>query len=340
MSLRIGILSFAHYHANFWSEAFAADPRVLLVGVWDDDASRRQTAATCFAMQQFDDIDRLLASVDAVAICSETARHRPLIEAAARRGHAVLCEKPLAASMDDAAAIEIAVRDRGIKFMQSFPKRLDPASIRVRDLIQSGELGEIRLVRVRHGHNHGRDAVFTNGWWTRPEVSGGGTLIDEGVHAVDFLRWLFGNPQTVQANISFFDGLAVEDAAIAMLRWENGLLAEVATSWSFAAGHDSVEVYGSEATVLLAGVDLASRNLCGPSYLRLARNGAVGWETLDVVPRFVAGGFHHAVASAFVDYMLGVSDAPSSVLDGKAALAIVVAAYESARNGASVTIRY
>ncbi|AZO00854.1 Gfo/Idh/MocA family oxidoreductase [Mesorhizobium sp. M9A.F.Ca.ET.002.03.1.2] len=203
MSLRIGMLSFAHYHANFWSEAFAADPRVSLAGVWDEDASRRQTAAVCFAMRQFDDIDGLLASVDAVAICSETARHRSLIEAAARRGRAVLCEKPLAASMDDAVAIETAVRDRGIRFMQSFPKRLDPASIRIRDLIRSGELGEIRLVRIRHGHSHAREAAFTNGWWTRPELSGGGTLIDEGVHALDFLRWLFGNPQTVQANISF-----------------------------------------------------------------------------------------------------------------------------------------
>lgn len=340
MSLRIGILSFAHYHANFWSEAFAADPRVSLAGVWDDDAARGQTAATRFAMQRFDCIERLLDSVDAVAVCSETARHRPLIEAAARHGHAVLCEKPLAAGMDGAVAIETVVRDRGIKFMQSFPKRLDPASIKVKELVRSGDLGEIRLVRVRHGHNHGREPAFTNGWWTKRELSGGGTLIDEGVHAFDFLRWLFGNPQTVQANISFFEGLAVEDAAIAMLRWQSGLLAEVSTSWSFAGGHDSVEVYGSKATVLLAGVDLASRNLSGPSYLRLARNDAVCWETFDIVPRFAVGEFHHAVATAFVDYLLGSGDPPSSALDGKAALAIVVAAYKSARNGAAITISY
>jgi myo-inositol 2-dehydrogenase/D-chiro-inositol 1-dehydrogenase len=340
MTLRIGMLSFAHYHANFWSEAFSADPRVSLVGVWDDDASRLQTAANAFAMQPFGDIENLLASVDAVAICSETARHRRLVEAAARRGLAILCEKSLAASMEDAIAIEAAVGDRGVKFMQSFPKRLDPASIRIRDLVQSGELGEIRLVRVRHGHNHGREPSFTNGWWTKPELSGGGTLIDEGVHAFDFLRWLFGNPQTIQATVSSFEGLAVEDAAIAMLRWDNGLLAEVATSWSFAAGHDSVEVYGSKATVLLAGVDLASRDLSGPSYLRLARHDAVGWETFDVVPRFVAGGFHQAVASAFADYVLGASEPPSSVEDGRAALAIVVAAYTSARNAAAITISY
>lgn len=340
MSLRIGILSFAHYHANFWSEAFAADPRVSLAGVWDDDAARGQTAATRFAIQQFDDIDMLLASIDAVAVCSETAKHRSLIEASARNGHAVLCEKPLAAGMEDAAAIEAVVRDRGIKFMQSFPKRLDPASVKIKEFVQSGVLGEIRLVRVRHGHSHGQEPAFTDGWWAKPELSGGGTLIDEGVHAFDFLRWLFGNPQTVQANISFFEGLAVEDAAIAMLRWQSGLLAEVSTSWSFAAGHDSVEVYGSKATVLLAGVDLASRNLSGPSYLRLARNDAASWETLDIVPRFAAGGFHHAVATAFVDYLLDECDTPSSATDGKAALAIVVAAYQSARSGASITICY
>ena len=303
MVLRIGVLSFAHYHANFWCEAFVADDRVDLVGIWDDDEERLERACSTYATAAFEDLDNLLGQVDAVAICSETARHRPLIEAAAKRGVSMLCEKPLAATLDDAIAIERLVVRSGIKFVQSFPKRLDPASLEIRRLVKAGELGDVRLVRIRHGHSHAMDKAFVDGWWTQPEMSGGGTLIDEGVHAFDFLHWLFGEPESVQATVSYFHGLPVEDAALVHMRWSNGMLADVATSWSFAAAHDFVEIYGSEATALLAGVDLASRDLSSLPYLRIARRGSGSWEPSGLVPRFVSGGFHQAVARNFAGYL-------------------------------------
>lgn len=331
MALRVGVLSFAHYHANFWSEAFADDSRVELAGIWDDDTARLETSASRFPVAAHSDLDALMDTVDAVAVCCETSRHRALIEAAAARGLPILCEKPLATTLDDALAIERLVDDKSIRFVQSFPKRLDPASLEIRRLIQSGELGEVRMVRIRHGHSHAMDEDFTKGWWTRPELSGGGTLIDEGVHAFDLLRWLFGEPDSIHASVSHFHGLPVEDAALVHLRWPNGLLADVSTSWSFAGAHDSVEVYGSTGTALLAGVDLASRDLSMAPYLRIARNGSNAWEQLPIVPRFVAGGFHQAVARNFIDHLLDGAEPCATVSDGRHAVAMVAAAYRSTR---------
>src|SRR4051794_23678877 len=91
--LRVGVLSFAHYHANFWSEVFAAHG--VLVGIWDDDAERGTDAATRFDTPFESSLRTLLARCNAVAVCSETSRHAELIEAAAPHGVAVLCEKPL-----------------------------------------------------------------------------------------------------------------------------------------------------------------------------------------------------------------------------------------------------
>jgi myo-inositol 2-dehydrogenase / D-chiro-inositol 1-dehydrogenase len=331
--LRIGILSFAHYHANFWAEAFAEDRRAALVGLWDDDARRGQAACERFGIPYFTAIDELLGRIDAVAICSETARHRPLIEKAIAQGCAILCEKPMTTTLADADAIIASVTRSGIPFMQSFPKRLDPVNQRLKSIIANGELGQIRLVRIRHGHDHGRDPAFTGGWWADPRESGGGTLIDEGIHAFDFLRWLFGDPAAVQASLSSSPSSQVEDTATAMLRWPNGMLAEVATSWSFTGADSSVEIYGTEGTALLSGVDLASRDLAQPPYLRIARTGASAWEAVDITPSFVSGRFHHAVATAFLDCLTTRTPPPSSAVDGRAALAIVLAAYESARTG-------
>ena len=131
LPLRVGVLSFAHYHANFWSEVFAAHG--VLAGIWDDDAARGADAAgrfnTCYAPV----LEPLLETCNAVAIYSETARHAELIDAAAQRGLAVLCEKPLGVDLADCARIASTVNERAIFFMQSFPKRFDPASHGMRD---------------------------------------------------------------------------------------------------------------------------------------------------------------------------------------------------------------
>ena len=108
---RIGVLSFAHYHANFWSEVFAKQG--VLEGVWDDDAARGREAASRFGVEHTPDLDGLLERCTAVAICSETVDHRALIDQAAKRRLAVLCEKPLGVSIDDCEQIARIVKSAG-----------------------------------------------------------------------------------------------------------------------------------------------------------------------------------------------------------------------------------
>lgn len=339
--IRVGVVSFAHYHANFWSEAFRDDPRADFAGIWDADPVRGEEAAGRCGVPFVADLDALLDRVDAVAITSETSEHRPLIERAAARGRHVLCEKPIATTLAEADAIAAAVTEAGIVFMQSFPKRFDPVNHEVRRLLTEGVLGKLWLVRVRHGHRHGLSEEFTRGWWADPALSGGGTLIDEGVHAADFLRWLFGEPETVQATLSHALGLAVEDAAVAVFRWADGLVGEVATGWMFHAADTSIEIYGTEGSILLSGVDIASRDVAGnPAYLRVAttRDGERRWTISPTVPRFVEGQFHHQNALAFVDSLVDGKTPPIGLADGRGALAMVLAAYEAARRGATVRL--
>lgn len=335
-AIRIGVLSFAHYHANFWSEVFRDTPEVAFVGVWDDDPRRGAESAARYGTQFVPSLDALLEAVDAVAVCSDTAAHRPLIERAAARGKHVLCEKPIATTRDDARAIAAAVERAGVRFMQSFPKRFDPANHEIKRRLDAGYFGTPWLVRVRHGHRYGHDGAFTGGWWADPVRSGGGTLLDEGVHGADFLRWLFGDPESVTAMVSDrTSGLAVEDTALAIYRFPGGLLAELATGWNFQAADVSVEIFGTKGSALLSGVDLASKEHTAGGFLRFfsADQPEKTWEVSPIVPRFKTGGFHQQNAIAFVDALKRGAAPPMGLEDGRRSLAMILAAYAAARSG-------
>lgn len=333
---RIAVLSFAHYHANFWTEAFLADPDVSVTCVWDDETARGQEAADRFGIAFEPDLSAALAGCDAVAICSETARHPELTLAACAAGRAVLCEKPTARTVAEADAMAAAVGQAGILFMQSFPKRFDPASHALKCLIDDGQLGRVHLVRIRHGHFYGLQPEFRERWYVDPELGGGGALLDEGIHGADLLHWLFGLPASVTAETtSPVAGLAVDETATALFRYADGMMAELTASFLLPAADTSVEIYGTRATALLSAVDLASRDITREGFLRVSAEvaGKKRWKTLDVTPRFKLGQFHHQNAIGFVHCLRTGEPPPAGLAEGRAALLMIETAYAAARTG-------
>ncbi len=330
---RVGVVSFAHYHANFWSEVFAQ--RGALAGVFDDDVARGTEAAVRYGTRHHAALDALFATCDAVAICSETAQHAPLIAAAAARGLAILCEKPLGVSFEDCRRIEGSVAQHGAWFMQSFPKRFDPVTWAIQRTVASGDLGEVTLVRIRHGHFYGLQPDFRERWYVRQARAGGGALLDEGAHGADLLNLLFGLPATVLAETSHRAlGLEVEDLATATFRWESGMLAELTASFTFAAADTSIEIYGTRGTLLVSGVDLASRDITPGPFLRLFREGGERrWAASDLVPQFKRGNFHQQNAIAFLDALAAGAPPPIPLAAGLAVGRMIDAAYRAAATG-------
>jgi myo-inositol 2-dehydrogenase / D-chiro-inositol 1-dehydrogenase len=333
---RVAILSFAHYHANFWAEAFKAHGGTDLVSIWDDDASRGREAAERFGVPFELDLSQVLRGCDAVAICSTTAQHPELVERSAAAGKAVLCEKPIATDMAGADRIAAAVARFGILYMQSFPKRLDPVSQHLRELVAGGELGRIHLVRIRHGHGYGLQEDFKSRWYVQQALAGGGALLDEGVHGADLLNWLFGLPESVIATTSRATSqLEVEDTGIAVYSYGEGMTAELVASFCFTAADSSIEIYGTRGTALLSGVDLASRDMTPAGFFRtyVEAGGSKTWRVHDIVPQFKIGQFHHQNALTFGHCLATGRPPPASVTEGRAALLMIVKAYAAARTG-------
>jgi predicted dehydrogenase len=338
---RVAILSFAHYHANFWAEAFIEDPTIELAAIWDDDAARGREAAGRFAVPFVADLNAAIAAVDAVAVCSETSRHPDLVVTAAAAGRAVLCEKPLARNIAEAARMAEAVATSGSLFMQSFPKRLDPVSHRLKAIVDNGSLGRIHQVRIRHGHFYGLTPEFKERWYVRQALAGGGALLDEGVHGADLLCWLFGLPESCIATVSSaILGLEVEESGTALFHYPDGMTAELTASFLYAAADASIEIYGSTGTVIVAGVDLASRDLTESGFLKVSVEcqGQRSWHVEDVVPQFKRGRFHHQNAFAFARCLRTGERPPATLADGRNALALIEAAYAAAASGKRVPV--
>lgn len=333
---RISMLSFAHYHANFWAEAFLEDDAVEIACIWDDDHGRGQEAAKRFGVRFEPELEVALRDCNAVAICSETRHHPHLTHAACNAGRAILCEKPTARSVAEADKMIASVSRAGVIFMQSFPKRFDPASHALKKFIDDGRLGQVHLVRIRHGHYYGLDSDFRTKWYVDAYNGGGGALLDEGVHGADLLHWFFGLPSSVTAEtINGIAGLETDETATALFRWKNGLLAELTSSVLLSAADISIEIYGTKATVLLSGVDLASRDITQKGFLRISVENSVGrhWEELEIVPQFKQGRFHHQSAIHFVKCLRTGEKPPAGLGEGRAALMMIESAYRAARTG-------
>ena len=338
----IALLSFAHAHQEHWAKAFKADPRARLVAVWDADSGRGQVAAARHGTPFVGNLVAILEDpgVRAVAICSETGRHADLVTAAARTRKHILCEKPIARSLEECRRMAAAVREGGVTYMQSFPQRLLPANQRVRDLLAEGAIGPISLVRKRHGHYFAlRDLAATMPWILDPDQSGGGAWLDEGIHQADMLRWLLGDPAEVIAlpgRVSA--GRRVEDTAAAIYRFTAGVTAVLEAGWTWVAGGPTTEIYGDRGTIVQGFTDCASAAalLPGSAYLQVYRSGGrePDWEDLGLAHDFWT--IHQRVPRAFLDCLLSGDPPPSDILDATAALEMILGAYRSATDRQAV----
>ena len=346
--VRFGVLSFAMYHANFWARAVQESELAELVGVWDDDPERGEVSAQGYGTAYWPDMDALLDACDAVAITSETLNHVELAEAAAAKRCHILVEKPLATTMVGCDRIQTAVEQAGVSFMQSFPKRFDPVNHELKRLVDDGELGRITLMRVRHGHLYGLiSGAAHSGWPEDPVMSGGGSLLDEGVHGADFIRWMFGDPDAVMATVAHPMGHEVEDVGLAVFTYDDGLICELAASNTFAAGDNSVEIFGTKGTAVLSGIDLASRDVTDGDYLKVCHLTEENlqdvttrrWTVSDIVPRFkTTPQFHQQNPLQFLDALTQGAAPPNTIEDGRRSLQMILSAYESAKSGKTVRI--
>jgi 1,5-anhydro-D-fructose reductase (1,5-anhydro-D-mannitol-forming) len=237
--LRIGMASRAHVHADGFIALLAQAPDVD-VYVSDPDApdardtpDRRdrglpQEVRYLPSYQELFDL-----ALDGVVIAAETSGHRALIEQAAASGAAILCEKPLATTAQDARVIADTIRRHDVPFLIAYPVRFMSACRELLTRQRSGLLGDVVALR---GSNNGKLPVARD-WFTDPDLAGGGALFDHVVHLADLIDALMpARPTAVTAttNRVLHADLpgAAETAGLVLIAYDNGAVAAIDCSWS------------------------------------------------------------------------------------------------------------
>ncbi|TYP79717.1 Gfo/Idh/MocA family protein [Paenibacillus methanolicus] len=326
-TLRIGMISFAHGHAFAYFHALRRMPGIEISGIADPERGRVQSLTDEFGIRYFADYEQLLAlGLDAVVICSENALHAEHAIAAARSGAHVLCEKPLGITPEQMDAMILACRDQSVQLMTAFPCRYLPAVREAKRLIDQGEIGDIVAIK---GTNRG---TFPGGWFVRPELSGGGALLDHTVHVMDLMHWITGaKADTVYAYAAnlFQPGLDVDDAGMLHVRFDSGAIGVIDTSWSRQApfptwGDVTMEITGTRGSLFVDA--LAQKN---EVYSRSADQGRWDYWGDDMDTHMI---------QAFIDAIRSGKPVPISGEDGRRAALVALTGYRSIEAGRAIPL--
>jgi predicted dehydrogenase len=325
--VKIGMMSFAHLHANSYAHSIVTRPDTEMVGIADHDPARAQEMAKRFGTKAFESYEALLSvpDLDAVVICSENVRHRALTEMAAKAGKHVLCEKPLATSIADGQAMIAACKNAGVQLMTAFPTRYSPVMQRLKAAVDSGQPGKILAIR---GTNRGRNP---GGWFIVKSESGGGATMDHTVHVADLMRWLLKDEvKEVYAEIG--NGIShkeFDDVSFLSLTFQKGVFGTIDASWSRPKtfptwGDVTMEVVCENGTL---SMDMFAQNLV----LYSDRDNSVTWLHWG-------SDMDNGLIAAFAKAIANGEPVPVTGEDGLRAAEVAFAAYRSAELQAPVVL--
>ncbi|MBS4208189.1 Gfo/Idh/MocA family oxidoreductase [Bacillus sp. FJAT-50079] len=319
--MKVGMMSFAHMHAYSYANALLKLPNVELVGIFDDDVARGRNAAEQFKTKHYDHQAAFLAQeMDAVIICSENNRHKEMVVNAARAKKHILCEKPIATTIEDAEEMIRVCEDNQVVLQIAFPVRFSEPIQQVKRLIDDGDLGEIIAFRST---NRGQNP---SGWFIDKAQSGGGAVLDHTVHMVDIMRWYIGKEITeVHAIVdSFFHQIDIDDAGILTLEFENGVIASHDASWSRFSqypiwGDATLEVIGTKQTIKVDAFK---------EHFRMYSDGN---PSLNYV--FYGNDMDFGLIQDFIECIEQKREPSITGYDGLKALEVALAAYSSSKGG-------
>jgi myo-inositol 2-dehydrogenase / D-chiro-inositol 1-dehydrogenase len=288
--------------------------------------------------------------VDCVDITLPNHLHRDAALACVQAGKPFLIEKPLARNVAEAEEIVAAARSAGVTAVYGENVRFKPSMIRTKSIVDQGALGKVLLLRANEVHN----GPFHSDWFWDSASTGGGAVIDMGIHGIFALEWFMGSRVKrvyAEAGVLKWADKCIgetEDTAVIVLRFENGGLAELVVSWAIAGGIDvRFEVFGSAGTAYLDSARAArattifsesgyGRGLDEEAKERphVAATRGWSWPTGD---EWSEHG-HLAEIRHFVGCAAGQETPICTLEDGLRALKVVDAIYRSVKTGAPALV--
>lgn len=350
MSLKVGIIGSGGISNSHMDGYLALGDRVEVVACCDIDFEKaKQYAAKYNLKGYYASCEEMLAAenLDLVSVCTWNSAHAECTITALNAGCNVICEKPMAMNTQEALAMKAAAEKNGKLLMIGFVRRHGNDAKAAIDFIEKDYLGEVYYAKASYLRRCG----FPGGWFGDKSRSGGGPLIDLGVHVIDLSRYIIGNPKPVTVFGATFDKIGarnhikttewtsetvvdepiftVEDLATAMIRFDNGTVLQVEASFNLniKQGTGDIEFFGNKAGLTLTPFELHTE--CNNRLADISIHGDNGFDFSRDFKREIKN---------FVDAVEGKAQCIATADDGIELMRILDAIYLSAKTGKSVDI--
>jgi len=221
-------------------------------------------------------------NVDAVIIGLPTHLHTECAKEAAEYGKHVMLEKPIAPNTFDAKQIISAAKNNSVKLMIGYPLRFNHSMLRLRNRLNSGELGDIVTAYVTNistgpfmHRSIGHSPIPVPEWWFNKELTGGGALFDLGSHMINLLRWFFGEVKDIKSFLGYRFNMEFEDHAICLAQFESGVKAVLNVGWYSQKYQQKVELLGTNGNAI---ANIVPPNLISAAIQMLTLNTTNFWH--------------------------------------------------------------
>ena len=343
--MKIGVLGFAHGHVDAYCAEWRRRPELGIapVAAWDHDAKRLEQATQRHNVRACGELNEILSSSDmrAVVIGAETSLHAELVEQAAQSGKTIVLQKPMALTMSEADRVVAAVGRSGVSFTVAWQMRVDPQNLAMKELIRSGQLGKLFMVRRRHGLSACLNPQFAGTWHVDPKANRD-IWADDASHPIDFIHWLLGVPESVTAEMeSLYDLRMPMDNGIAIFRYPGGPVAEVCCSFTCLAGENTTEIVAEKGVVVQNYGDAPSCNVPRPENtpgLKWYRSDTSEWTHSDVATPDSHGARIAGLAAPLAEFLHGRRAPIATAEEGRMSLRMLLACYVSSREGRRVRL--
>ena len=345
----VGVGNISQFHIN----GYLKNPAVELYALCDINETVLKEKGDRYGITRLytseEEMLRALPEIDAVSVCTWNAAHAPATIMALNAGKHVLCEKPMAINAKEAQEMIDASVKNGKKLMVGFVRRFGNDTEVTKNFIDAGSVGDLYYAKATYLRRNG----CPGGWFGDKNYSGGGPLIDLGVHVIDLVRYLMGCPKPVSVFGATFDNIGkrnnlkdkpeyiirgtgkepftVEDMATALIRFDNGAVLSVEASFNLHIKNDvgAIEMFGTKGGIKLA-----------PEFeLYTEINDYLADVNLHQPTALSFDGLFENEIDYFVDSIINDRDLSSIAEDGCTLMKILDAIYESAKQGKEIVIK-
>ena len=318
--LKVGIIGCGSIAKQRHGYEYFHNADVQIRGFYDLIAARAQALADLYGGSVYADVDAMLADpeIDAVSVCMANAFHAEISIKALKAGKHVLCEKPMAVTMEQCQAMVDAARESGKRLMIGHNQRLAPAHRKAKELLTSGALGRVITFQSTFGHKGPEMWSMdksANTWFFKKASASFGSMADLGIHKIDLMRYLIGSEITsVYSTMKvldkkFPDGtpIEVDDNSVEILNFADGAMGTVTTSWTH---------YGEECNASVLYCEKGIMKLYADPQYSLKVVNADGTRVLYALDRLQTNDDAQQASSGVIDeFVSAIEENRPSVLD-------------------------